>query len=84
MTGCFGAILLFKPFKTPGMDGIFPALIQKSIKVLAPILYRIFVLLLSIFLLPGGILRLSLSLKWEKKIILKQTLLDPLVSQLFF
>ena len=38
----FWAIMSFKPFKTPGMDGIFPALLQKSIKVLAPILCRIF------------------------------------------
>ena len=41
MIWLFGLLRHFKPFKTPGMDGIFPVL-QKDIKVLAPILCRIF------------------------------------------
>ena len=28
-------VMSFKPFKSPGLDGIFPALLQNSIKVLA-------------------------------------------------
>ena len=38
----FWVIMSFKPFKTPDMDGIYPALLQKSIKVLALIFCRIF------------------------------------------
>ena len=38
----FWAIVSFEPFKILGMDSIFPALLQKSIKVLASILCRIF------------------------------------------
>jgi hypothetical protein len=32
----------FAPYKSPGMDGIFPALLQEGRKVLAPYLVRIF------------------------------------------
>ena len=48
----FWAITSFKPFKIPGMYGIFPALLQKSIKVLAPILCRIFRACIAFELIP--------------------------------
>lgn len=36
------AVRSFEPFKSPGMDGIFPALIQKEEKTLVPPLVEIF------------------------------------------
>ena len=37
------AVNTFKPFKSPGVDGIFPALLQKGIDVLLPYLQTLFV-----------------------------------------
>jgi hypothetical protein len=36
------AINFFAPYKSPGMDGIFPALLQKGQEILIPYLIRIF------------------------------------------
>jgi hypothetical protein len=36
------AIYSFDPYKSPGMDGIFPALLQEGREVLVPYLVRIF------------------------------------------
>jgi len=36
------AIDSFAPYKSPGVDGIFPALLQKAQKVIIPHLVRIF------------------------------------------
>jgi hypothetical protein len=36
------AIDSFAPYKSPGMDGIFPALLQEGRKILVPYLVKIF------------------------------------------
>ncbi|CAB0018431.1 unnamed protein product [Nesidiocoris tenuis] len=36
------AINSFKPFKSPGGDGVFPALLQRGLEVLSPLLIRLF------------------------------------------
>ena len=41
------AIDYFAPYKSPGMDGIFPALLQAGREVLIPYLIRIFLACLA-------------------------------------
>ena len=36
------AVIKFEPFKSPGRDGIYPALLQKGIDTLLPYLVHIF------------------------------------------
>jgi hypothetical protein len=42
----------FAPYKSPGMDGIFPALLQEGREVLVPDLVRIFCACLAIGYVP--------------------------------
>lgn len=46
------AINSFSPFKAPGDDGIFPALLQKSKKIIAPILQKLFRASLTLGYIP--------------------------------
>lgn len=47
------AVNTFAPFKSPGEDGIFPALIQKSIHIIVNRLRRIFIASLSLKYVPN-------------------------------
>jgi hypothetical protein len=47
------AIDTFVPYKSPGMDGIFPALLQEGREVLIPYLIRIFHACLAIGYVPA-------------------------------
>lgn len=46
------AVKLFSPFKSPGMDGVFPALIQEGLDVLMPFLLGIFKACLRLTYVP--------------------------------
>jgi hypothetical protein len=47
------AIGSFAPYKSPGMDGIFPALLQESREILIPYLIRIFRICLATEYVPA-------------------------------
>jgi hypothetical protein len=47
------AIDSFAPYKSPGMDGIFPALLQEGREALVPYLFRIFRACLATGSVPG-------------------------------
>jgi hypothetical protein len=47
------AIDFFAPYKSPGVDGIFPVLLQKEWEVVIPYLVRIFHACLAIGCVPA-------------------------------